>query len=473
MDRIKRDGLYVLPWLLLWIIVAFRATTMSFTHDESGTYLFFHDKHVLAYLFDPALWTSANNHVLNTFLYQISIKLFGVSEWALRLPNVLAFGLYISCAWHLVKKTAPRMILPGMALICLNPYLLDFFSLCRGYGLGLGFQVFSLYFFYKYLARSSNKDLVLAMLGLALSAFSVFTNLMLIPAFVGSFWLTKILARTKKQMHIQLFVIPVLFMLGTAALAYIPISALSGIAEFRYGVPSIEDTFTILIRDSLMGRQYLGQSTIMVTGAILFIFIVLGAGTSINNFIKHRDTAAQFKLFAALAIVALICGFVASHTLLGTDFPHNRKSTLFIPLIGLNLLFALDWLSQQSRFAQRVPTIVAVLLILHTVYSLDLRSTRQWWYDTNTKEFITGIAESGSEPLSIGTSWLFHPTLTFYVDTRGYDHVRLAPYNKTLDTVSVYDYFLCFSNDIEKLPEDYTVVSKTKQGTALLKSKID
>ena len=64
----------------------------------------------------------------------ITASLFGYTEFALRLPNVLAFFLY---AWFCLKilglSKSSFIKLVSVAICLLNPYLIEFFSLARGY----------------------------------------------------------------------------------------------------------------------------------------------------------------------------------------------------------------------------------------------------------------------------------------------------------------------------------------------------
>jgi hypothetical protein len=83
------NSAWLAPYLagaLLLIYVAVRAALMSFTHDESLTYTI---------LKGDETWVfTGNHHVLNSILAKGSALLFGYSELALRLPNVLAFAAY-------------------------------------------------------------------------------------------------------------------------------------------------------------------------------------------------------------------------------------------------------------------------------------------------------------------------------------------------------------------------------------------
>lgn len=113
-----------------------RAATQSITHDEALTYLWF-----LSGSARELFQFDANNHPLLTLLAKLSTHFLGVSEVTFRLPSVLAAALYAAGILLLCRDLFGRggRSLLAAALATLNPFVLDFFSLARGYGLALAF----------------------------------------------------------------------------------------------------------------------------------------------------------------------------------------------------------------------------------------------------------------------------------------------------------------------------------------------
>src|SRR5437773_10027081 len=86
--------------------VVVRAARLSFTHDESLTFI---------YSVQPAvpLWVvltndrarvPPNNHLLNSLLMRLSSSVFGATEFSLRLPNVIAYVLFVLCSFLLIRR---------------------------------------------------------------------------------------------------------------------------------------------------------------------------------------------------------------------------------------------------------------------------------------------------------------------------------------------------------------------------------
>lgn len=131
-----------------------RALGVSITIDEAVTFLIYIKSGLLS-LFN---FNEANNHFLNTLLAKIFSTIGGNHDFVLRLPNLLGYVIYLAFAWLLLKRfIRGTMGVLGFVLLNTNPYVLDFFSLCRGYGLSLGFLMASLYFFTLFLSRSGER----------------------------------------------------------------------------------------------------------------------------------------------------------------------------------------------------------------------------------------------------------------------------------------------------------------------------
>ena len=128
-------GLFVLSVIAgLGVYVGVRAWALSFTHDESLTYTSYVHRPFSSILLSRE--TDANNHPLNTLAMKLGGGLFGPSEIALRWSSVVAFVVYLLALLVLLRRVERRPIrILGISIAIASPYVLDFFSLARGYGL--------------------------------------------------------------------------------------------------------------------------------------------------------------------------------------------------------------------------------------------------------------------------------------------------------------------------------------------------
>ncbi len=136
--------------------VASRAIRVSFTYDEAASYIRYIDTSASSVFDTNRLsvfnFEVATNHFLNTVLTKVSYIIAGRSEFSIRLPNLLGYALYLGFATLILRRLSnPLFALCGFLLLNLNPYLLDFFALSRGYGLSLGLVMGSLFFLLRFL----------------------------------------------------------------------------------------------------------------------------------------------------------------------------------------------------------------------------------------------------------------------------------------------------------------------------------
>lgn len=132
-----------------------RALNVSLTLDEALTYNAF----VSPGFFAAFNLKMANNHFLNSLLVRILCFFFDNNEFILRLPNLAGYVLYLVFSLKLLNMLFNRLlVIAGFLLLNLNPYVLDYFSLSRGYGLSLGILMAALYFFSCFLDSILKRD---------------------------------------------------------------------------------------------------------------------------------------------------------------------------------------------------------------------------------------------------------------------------------------------------------------------------
>src|SRR5690606_31314018 len=129
----------------------------------------------------PNAHWDANNHVLNSLLSYISYRIFGNELWALRLPNILAFILFFWSSWGLSKQLKSIKVRWFFFLaLTMSHYLFEFFGQTRGYGLSMGFFIFSIFISTHFISLFSIKKGLLLIFCLFLATSSNLT--LLIPS---------------------------------------------------------------------------------------------------------------------------------------------------------------------------------------------------------------------------------------------------------------------------------------------------
>ena len=338
----KEQGLWICVTILVFLYVLVRAIYNPLSHDEVATY--FHYIQSGEYLPPQSgiIW-DANNHLLNSFLTEISYYLFGNSPFALRLPNVLSFLIYASSVGallHYLKNKWVRTF--GFIALLSVGYLVEYFALCRGYGLSMAFFTCSLTYLLKYIITQKNKHLIVLFGILFLACLA---NLTLI----NTYGLTLVLllfiflmnykAYTSKKRIAFFFIL-----ISSLVLMLYPIYfslQLKAKGALYYG----SKTGLWDVTGKTLTQQVFGSTHFLF--GLFYVLLISGA-----LFLFFREKAPlQLKLKSPLFLIIyfIVGNIFAIYFLvyfLAVNFPEDRAAFYFIPLFLLLTLFVLDRLEK-------------------------------------------------------------------------------------------------------------------------------
>jgi hypothetical protein len=126
----------------LFVVSIYRAATQSISHDEAVIF-----EWLLSGPWSQVLnGAHGNHHVVTDMLSKLMISLFGPSEFALRVPALAGALLYFYSVFQISAFLFGDglFFLLSVALLSLNPFVLDYLCCARGYGLALGFFFYAL-----------------------------------------------------------------------------------------------------------------------------------------------------------------------------------------------------------------------------------------------------------------------------------------------------------------------------------------
>lgn len=363
----------------VWLVV--RAATQSVTHDEALTYQWFASGSW------HGLFTqyNANHHVLHTILVKLCISLFGLSELTLRLPAVIGGILYAAgCArltTHLLDRRVWRWT--TIALMMLNPFVVDFLVASRGYALALAFFVWHLD---ELLGGRPIRSSLLA--GLSVSANLTF----LFPVIATS------LALLLRDRSRTAFTAARLALPAATVVAVICGAPLlhARASDFYAGAPAITDTAVKLVDVSFHhgARDWL---------PLALPALAVAAGATVAAIWK----GAPLCRFFGTALTIVLVEIVAAHLIRGILYPVPRTGLYLVVLITLVLA------TGAAELGQRV--LLVPLLALIGAYGAQIEGTYfyEWRYDAATKSLFDTV--SGRSPHGrICADWIYEPSLNFY-----------------------------------------------------------
>jgi hypothetical protein len=445
------------------------------THDEAGTYMFFHDVNFKDFFTEKSSWSSANNHLLNTLSYKIVVSIAGHSDLNIRLGNVLSFLIYLMSIFYIgkgyFKNYSSRILL--FTLLVINPYLLDFFSLSRGYGMSIAFLMLAYWMFWEFFYKERKSYYILAFFALAMSTFSIMSNLIFIPSIALSIWIVFIANYRKYKLSIPLylFLVPVIAFILLVGILYVPLTALAGLDEFRFGTRSITRPFTSLVANSVSSFYFSKITDILICG-LFFSGLLLSIYSSLKRYFLTENKYNNFYAFLGISFIVLMLGLLAAYLFMGSRFPVDRKSLMFVPLLGLLFTSLIDRYNKINNI-KPIVSLLILLFVAHFIYAFVMNETIEWRYDAYTEEVIDFIvADANEENVVIGSHWFHNPSLNYYKETKLLSNIKVSKYNKEVEADKIYDYFVVLEGeDYKKIKNKYDQLYQTKSGILVLKKK--
>ncbi len=469
---------------LLFTYTALRASHLSLTHDECGSWSIWTNFPIFECNRSEVCWGSANLHWLYVLLMKPSISLFGNSELAIRLPALLGHLIYLFFSWKLVRTWAwqPWIALFGFILLNTNPYLLEFSALARGYGLAVSMMLASLYFLGRYAQTGRWQAVAGSFAGAFLAVLSNFTLLnyyACLAAVLGGWALLRFFQanENRRQIILQPLIVALSITAAMAWLIYRPLGFLMKNGEFEYGADSFLDTFYSVVRNSLYGGRYLHTFNAEFFGGLLVLLLLWVLAFAPRQFFKKTDGAREQFLLAAilLPLIASLAAIV-QHYLLGTQYQVNRTGLMFIPLCALPVFLFFNFFLEKKSTQWRaiLPIAIGLFCVIHLGRVAQLKFSSEWAYDSETKNMVFYLKDEIPEGTNIrlGVHWLYHPSSTYYFKTNNFDFAELPLlYSKELQLDDNYDYYYVQPSDVQALQAWYEVEKRFTWVGVLMKKK--
>ncbi len=449
----------------------YRAWTQSITADEAFA-------HNLFLAGPPAkLFNSydAAHHVFHTLLSKVSISLFGLSEFTLRIASLLGGLLFLATVLRLSRHVFGRgwLMLLSVGLVTLNPFVLDYLSAARGYGLALALFLYALDRSLRFVA-GEHLPADLYRIGLAL-ALSVASNLtLLFPAASLAILLLLVFVTERRQFDVAAdwFIVPgISIAFLTVAL---PLTK-ARMEHFYFGARGLSETMRSLIgaslwhhEDAWLGprhQQLVGVLSSVLENLLVPIALVLTAVACllavVNWFRRGRfgelASTDHFLFLAGGSMLLALALAVTAHKTFGVLYPIARTGLYLIPLFVLVAL-ALWKRIESRRVLSRTIAVpfaaLAVLCIFQFAIQFQTNHYAYWRYDAGTKRIVNLIRERhGARPapnVRIGLSWELEPSINFY--RRMYRLDWMAPGTRA-GPKGQYDYYVLLAGETDLVKE--------------------
>lgn len=471
----KKNLLFFIPALVLAFFVFKKSFLAPITHDEALSYQVYSPKSVkgiLAFKED----ISANNHILNS-LFLKGIRKMGFNQAGmLRLAASLSFLLFAWCLFQINKNPKSLGSMGFYLIACLNPYLLDFFSLARGYGISYGFMALALMLLLQGKNEANNKKLFWAMQVASLSLLANF-NLVYFSVPFGLIHLFLFFQHNPIRFN-SLIKLAGHYLFPALSVDYLykAFNQLKAAQQLYFGgnksfeLDVVIDQLWCFIYD----QNYSLNPTFLLIWKVLPV-LLLGFALAFSLIKKIRQ-APLFQDFAIAIIIlfgAAVC-IELNHYFLGSLYPIKRTG-LFMSVLFFITLFLFFRLLASFKSLKIPVTVLAYsiigLLSVHTYHAYDTLRFREIGYDSHLHEILAVLAnetQGNTHELDISANWQFEPALNFYRETKNLNW--LPKFNREPIRPKA-KYLLVFDEDLPALNPDSLIELLTypKDGVHLFK----
>ncbi len=463
---------------VLSFVIIYKAVTLPLTFDEVVTW----DRYTTNTSIPNVILAadgSSNNHILNSLSIKVCQFILGDKPWALRLPNVLSFFLFVISVIALAKRYFEQsLLLLCLPLICvfLNPYLIDFFSLARGYGMANAFMACSISCLLLFSSGRQMKWYCLTILFAMLAAYSNFTflifwaaiNILLSGMLVNAGFVTIPVKRA--------FAITGLLAISFAALCYFPLKNMQQCIQSTFG------DHTGFFYDTLLSetnRFNYGVPLPGLTDKILSMMVcIIGLLSGLNFVLKLRKDLRSaltdpFNLVFILLLLVWALNMLQIYCF-NTSYLSGRTALIYYLMFVLVLVFFVrDIAAKNLLLAQIASGLLSLLLLWHFAVAINLNSVYEWSFDAYTYDVMNTIESykqqhPETKKIELNLTSFLHPSFSFYVKTKNLPWFILAnPQSSNIDTTSQTLFYYTIADHVAEL-KNYSVVKRFKPNGILL-----
>jgi hypothetical protein len=392
--------IYYLGLLFAFSYVLIRGFSVGITHDEALTYKIIQG--------DEILKGTANHHWLNTQLSSWSTSLLGSKEFALRLPNMLSFGIFwfflFRIAKAFLKSSATQIAL--LLLLCGNPFILDFFSLCRGYGLSIAFIAASIYFLFRISVLKTDVKPIHYISSIVFAVLALSSNLNTLNYFLIALALMVLNLLVFKSKN-RIILLTVLLILSGIAL-YFSLDQLFFLKdkdELYFGTNNLHTTF-----DSLIGSSfYLNFKHLEILRYLLYALLLVT-----GFLVVRKKQVSSPGFYAFVLLIGIFAALISEHLLFDSLYPVNRSSLYLYPILALAFLLNIDSLPFKSI---RILILIGSLAFIGmNIPFYNFEKTMTWPEDQDVKAAMLSIRNDIRDKSIHITecTWIYEPIINYY-----------------------------------------------------------
>ncbi len=324
--------------LLGLFYVVYRFLNLPLAPDERG--VLYHIRHS-GFANNITAANAQDYNALQHYLFVLAASACYRLPWLgeiqrIRIPSLAAFGVYLAALWQLRGSFTNRWIgRLAFAALLGSAYVLDYFSVGRGYGMAMAFALLAI----AAALQVSDDKPGWGRVAVWSGALAALSNLSLLYYYNAVLLVVLFLSRRQSKAY--------LFGLASSALvvgaSYLPkliiMARSNGVVFWWGGTHFVGDTVLSLVKSVLYHGSPFYPWPSTPTEIVLAPVVTALALAAIIWLIWQRHRAGSIVAFCTLIVVGQI---YAGHYLAHVQFPVERAAMYFIPLFVLQIAYVAD-----------------------------------------------------------------------------------------------------------------------------------
>lgn len=431
----KKQHIFLILGTMLFCFLLLRIILVGPTYDEIWTLSTYSKESI----FDILQMTKpdANNHLLNSIFIKFFLQLPGNEVVLSRLPTLLAFIPYA----YFVNRISTRFEsffgrLVFIFFMLANPFVLDFFTVARGYGLMLAFETGSIFYWFKFRTTSNSLYIFKAMALSFLAVLANFSMFNLVITFHLFLFIDIVYLKKVKIFLIALIIEAILYL----AFIFPPIVKLIISHSLNYGGRSnwIEDSLVSLL-------HYSSYKLIPISICVIlsWAFVL----TALLMFMRFYRNTRLLWLTSILFLLILIN--TVQHLFFQTPYPLDRTALYYYPIIALLITTFIEQFSQPLR--KFVFTIAISVIGVNALFNFNLHKTILWDFDAYSLIILNKVSQK-NKLVKIDYSWPFQSVVEYYLSNQFNSQIVSVKNKYDRDMInSEADYFLSLNHNLPEV----------------------
>lgn len=372
-----------------------RAAVIDITHDEA--YSFYNMK---KFWYAEALCTG-NTHWINSAAIKLAIIFNTESLFAIRWLSVVSFFIFCCLTWAWIRSTKePHLKLFILSVLLFNPYILDYFSIARGYASGLMFQSLGLFFFFRFIKNGRPVAQFLALLFAGLSPLANFSFIYFFMAFCLVYFSYCYFKEGMRFLKNRSFYRDLIYSLGISALVIRAFMFMTQCSNdvIGAGTPFFSEYFHVFSDGLIYRKFHVSQGTLNAIATITFMVILFTYFFGIATKYRHRN---KIYFFTACMLAIIITVTFINNLFFKIVWPYYRSAIFLFPTTAICFICFVNVIIANLKAKKVVMYGLSAVLSVNFIFSINFKSVFDFYIQANLKDSFDYVENLNAKHVGI------------------------------------------------------------------------